>query len=62
MNKNNQNKIKQVKTEQNKKEATLRKEQRREIFSKIPGPYKERLERLEQVVFLDDLIIPHALA
>ena len=42
------------KTEQINKEATLRIEQRSKIFRKIHGLYKERLERLEQVIFLDD--------
>jgi len=49
------------KTEQINKEATLRIEQRSKIFRKIHGLYKERLERLEQVIFLDDLTIPHIL-
>jgi len=36
-------------------------EQIKKIFRKIPILYKERLERLEQVIFLDDLTIPHVL-
>jgi hypothetical protein len=50
-----------VKTEQNNKEAALRIEKIRKIFRKTPELYKERLERLEQVIFLDDLTIPHVL-
>ena len=46
------------KTEQINKEATLRIEQRSKIFRKIHGLY---IERLEQVIFLDDLTIPHIL-
>jgi hypothetical protein len=39
----------------------LRIEQIRKIFRKIPILYKEKLERLEQVIFLDDLTIPHVI-
>jgi len=39
----------------------LRIEQIRKIIRKIPIIYKGRLERLEQVIFLDDLTIPHVI-
>jgi hypothetical protein len=45
-----------VKTEQNNKEATLRIEQRRKIFRKIPELYKERLENYSSKVNLGNTI------